>query len=154
MGRKMELTLYGQMTAGLDEKETANRATNAILQYPTWRAWAMVSSYVSSPRLDGMPHGSSGENVNEKRITDRLDYAERVRVIDGILAAIKELFQDEPYLGILKWGYCYPLPTKQMVMNKVGYSSGWFYECERRALCILAVLWPTDWEMLTVTKGA
>lgn len=148
----MKNTLYSSMTAELDEQATAENAAAAIVQYPTWRARAMVSSYVSTPKLDGMPRSKSGENVNDKRITDRLDYAERVRVIDGVLVSMRDLFPDFPFADLIKWQYCKPLQNVDTICERLGYGNSWFYKNRPRALCILAVLWPADWGTLTVSK--
>lgn len=145
-------TLYKTMTAGLDERATAENAAAAIVQYPSWRARATVDG-LRTGRLDGMPRGTAGGNVNESRITEGLDFAERVRVADGILASMRDLFPDYPYADLIKYLYCVPLQTHQAVAERLGYGETWLYMNRSRALCVLAVLWPTDWETLTVMKG-
>ncbi|WP_054650758.1 hypothetical protein [Lacticaseibacillus pantheris] len=92
---------------------------------------------LQSPRLDGMPHGTSTDNVNESRIVRNLGDEEELEAVKAVLEELEPIDA-----AILKHTYMHPLPSRAAIQERVGLEHSQLYRRCRKALVQFAQLWP------------
>jgi ArpU family phage transcriptional regulator len=132
----------------IDEKRTAANAEALLLDYRHRQAVAKRSELaLQSPILDGMPSVSNLHST-EENIIRGLDDQNFIAQCRRVIAAIN----NEEYQHILNWLYITPLPTVQVIMERLGMSTTAYYHAKQHALVAFAELWPPSPSELLVYK--
>lgn len=132
----------------IDMKRTAANVEELLADYRHRNALTKRNLFaLRSPQLDGMPSVSNLHST-EENIIRGLDDQNFIAQCRRVIAAIN----NEEYQHILNWLYITPLPTVQVIMERLGMSTTAYYHAKQHALVAFAELWPPSPSELLVCK--